>query len=112
MSTQTDEASQNKEAVKVVYLSYIKWFIGASLLALFASVLAYWANLHPFLTALQIRIIQIMSLVPEATALGQCGYNIQTWGGESPAEKLNGRLFTTLSAVGFFLIVFTFQLEA
>lgn len=112
MSAQTDEVSHSKEAVKTVCLSYSKWFVGASLLALFASILAYWVNLHLFLTALQIRIIQVGSLVPEATALGQCGYNIQTWGGESPAEKLNSRLFITLSAVGFFLIVFAFQLEA
>lgn len=111
MSAQVDDTSQKKEALKTVYRSYGMWFVGVSSLALLASISAYWINLHPFLTAMQIRMIQIMSLLPEATALGQCGYNIQTWGGQSPAEKLNGRLFTILSAVGFFLMVLTFQLE-
>lgn len=105
-----DTTVEEHQRVKIVLFSYFKWFLGATTLAILASLAAYEANvLQPF-TAMQIKFIQILSLLPEAAALGQSGY-IQSWGGDSPAEKLNEWLFTTLSSLGFFLMVFSFQLE-
>ncbi|MGC1879193.1 MAG: hypothetical protein WA347_06810 [Rhabdochlamydiaceae bacterium] len=103
------DARQN---VKEVIYSYLKWFLGAAFLAGLGSMAAYYANAFVPLSGFQIRIFQIFSLVLEVTSLGQCGYSIQTWGGTSLAEKLNQKLFAIVSSIGFFFIVFSFQLEA
>jgi uncharacterized membrane protein len=109
MSEKVD-ANQN-EKIKEVGYAYLKWFLGAALLAGLGSVAAHYINAYAPLSALQIRILQVFSLVLEATSLGQCGYSIQTWGGTSPAEKLNQKLFAIFSSIGFLFIVFSFQLE-
>lgn len=111
MIEQVNDYAEQKRKIKEVWSSYLKWFMGAAALAIFASILAYYLNICLPFTNLQIRIFQIFSTVLEAASLGQCGYNIQTWGGVSPAEKLNGLLFTIFSSIGFFLIAFSFQLE-
>ena len=106
-----EDAEQNRKT-REVWSSYLKWFTGAAALATFASILAYYLNIYLPFTNLQIRIFQIFGIVLEAASLGQCGYSIQTWGGVSPAEKLNGLLFTIFYSIGFFLIAFSFQLES
>lgn len=110
MTDETKQAIDEDQKVKVVLISYSKWFIGAATLAILASFAAYESNLYQPFSAFQIKVIQILSLLPEAAALGQSG-GIQTWGGKSTAERLNERLFTTLTSIGFFLMVFSFQLE-
>ena len=87
-------------------------FFWATLLAIFGSSAAHYLNAFHSFSGLQIKLLQIFGLVLEAGSLGQCGYSIQTWGGTSPAEKLNQKLFAVFSGVGFFLIIFSFQLEA
>ena len=111
MNEEVDANASQNEKIKEVGYSYLKWFFGAALLAGLGSVAAYYINASAPLSELPIRILQIFSLVLEATSLGQCGYSIQTWGGTSPAEKLNQKLFTIFSSIGFFFVVFSFQLE-
>lgn len=109
----TEEVNQlQEEKIRKVYGSYLKWFLGAGLLAIMGAIGAYLLNSSYPLSGLQIRAIQIFSLVLEACSLGQCGYSIQTWGGVSPPEKLNQKLFTLVSSIGFFLIIFSLQLES
>ena len=43
-------------------------------------------------------------------AIGRLGWGIQTWGGDSPAERLDQRVFLVLSLLGTFLLVFEFFL--
>ena len=111
MTEYVNTSKKHNEKIKEVWFSYLKWFMRAGILAFFASLAAHYLNIYLPCTGLQIRIIQIFSLVLEAGSLGQCGYGIQTWGEVSPAEKLNERLFTLFSSIGVFLIVFSFQLE-
>jgi hypothetical protein len=68
MSERVDSNSRQK--LKVVWWSYCKWFIGTTFLALFASLVAYWLNIWQPFTALQIKVFQIASFLPEAAALG------------------------------------------
>jgi hypothetical protein len=107
MTEERIDASENKE----VFFSYLKWFIGLTVLASLGSVLAFYVNAAAPLSGLVIRILQIFGVILEATSLGQCGPSIQTWGGISPAEKLDQKLFMVFSSTGFFFIVFSFQLE-
>jgi hypothetical protein len=105
--------SQQKETIRTVVYSYLKWFLAAAFLATIGASSAYYLNAFSPLSDFQVRMLQIFSPVLEAASLGQCGYSyIQTWGTSSPAEKLNQKLFTIFSAIGFFLITFAFQLEA
>lgn len=112
MTEQVNKNLEQNKKVKEVWSSYFKWFMYVAVLATFASILACYLNIYLSFTALQIRIIQILSIVLEAAPLGQRGHNIQTWSGVSPAEKLDGLLFIVLTSIGFFLIVFSFQLES
>lgn len=112
MTEQVDTlASEEREKLNGVWKSYGKWFLGLAMLAVMASGLAVCANVYWSLSSLTIRIIQILSVVVEGTALGQGGHRIMTWGGESSAEKWDGRLFVIFSALGLSLIIFSFQLE-
>ena len=112
MATKTVLPSDDDQRqVHLVWASYFKWFLFAALLAGGATLAAYYLNSVQVLTLWQIKGIQILSVLPEAAALGGCGYNIQAWGGQSKAEKLNEKLFIILSSVGFFFIVFAYQLE-
>ena len=112
LAEQVNQEIESRQNVKMVWLSYFKWFVVVVVLAVLASILAECVNVYFSFTALTIKIIQISSLVIESTALGVRGHTILTWGGESPAEKLDGRLFMVFSALGFFLIIFSFQLQA
>ena len=73
MTEKVDISVQEKEKVKQVFVSYLKWFLGAAVLAILGTIGACFLNaFHPF-SGLQIRIFQIFSLVLEAASLGQCG---------------------------------------
>ncbi len=94
-----------------VWRSYGKWFLIAAIFAILASLVACLVNLYHPLNKIVIQILQISGAIIEATALGQCGFTIQTWEGVSKAEKLNSRLFWFFSVGGLVLLVFSFQLE-
>jgi len=111
MSEETTISLEQQEKVKLVIFSYIKWFLGTLVLGVLGTLSALFLNDACPLSEMQIRILQIFSLVLEATSFAQCGYSIQTWAGMSPAEQLNQRLFTLFASVGFFLVVFSYQLE-
>lgn len=102
MTEKVDVNTQQREKIKQVYVSYLKWFLGSSLLAILGTIAAYLLNTSYPLSGNLIKFLQIFSSVVEMVSLGQCGYNIQTWGGVSPAERLNEKLFARISLIGFF----------
>lgn len=108
---QTIKVEQRANLIKV-FKSYSYWFLGASILAITASIMADLINLHVQLSAELIRFMQVGSVVLEAVALGQEGRDIQTWGGVSPAEIWDERLHNLFSRIGFFLIILSFQLHS
>lgn len=115
MTTNINDAEtikiDQRKNIKKVLKSYFKWLLATSSFAVIAFFLANYIN-HLFpLAPLWIRIMQIGSIVLEAAALGQCGWDIQTWDGNSPAEILNKRLSKALSLIGLFAILISFQLE-
>ena len=97
----------------VVKRSYVTGFfgsIGVVLLGLLASTLIN--EFYP-LEELTIRLLQAFSVVPgSATLFAVQGWDIQTWGGHSPAEHLNHKLFTRFSLAGLFLPVMAFSLNS
>jgi len=97
----------------VVKKSYWTGFfgsIGVVLLGLLASFLIN--EFYPF-ADVTIRLWQAFSVVPgSATLFAVQGWDIQTFGGRSPAEFLNQKLFTCFSLVGLFLPVVAFSLHS
>ncbi|MDR3551118.1 MAG: hypothetical protein P4L31_06925 [Candidatus Babeliales bacterium] len=100
------------EKEKSVYEGYIVGFIGSLILVLVAHFFAIRINDFHFISEVGIQWIQSFSIVPIGAALyGQRGWDIQTWDGKSPQEKLNRDIFAVISAIGLFLSVLAFHLK-
>lgn len=96
--------------VKKSYLTGFFGSLGVVLLGLLASSLLN--EFYP-LEEGAIRLLQAFSVVPgSATLFAVQGWDIQTWGGHSPAEHLNHKLFTRFSLAGLFLPVVAFSLNS
>ena len=94
--------------VKKSYLTGFLGSIGVVLLALLVSLLI---NKYYPLEESTIILLQAFSVVPgSATLFAVQGWDIQTWGGHSPAEHLNQKLFNRFSLAGLFLPVVAFSL--
>lgn len=97
---------------KYVVKSYLIGFMGSIALTIFAYLLANCINSFHFLKEQTITLFQTISIIPTASALyGQCTWDIQSWNGDTPAEKLNQKLFKVFSTFGFFLGVLSFLLK-
>jgi hypothetical protein len=100
--------------MKLVALSY-----GRALLYVGASVLSAVIGAHllnsarlSFLSDDFVRWLRIFTSFLFASAtLGRCGWDIQTWGGASPEEIWNLRVFRILYIVGFALLVLSFLIK-
>ncbi len=98
--------------IQNVIKSYCKAAIISFILICFIHCLAIWINTFHFFSKSFIQGFQSFSIIPIATSvLGQKGWEIQTYGGISPAEKMNQKLFKIISIIGFFLAVFAFHLK-
>jgi hypothetical protein len=90
---------------------YGKAFVWVILGALVAGVAAHFFNAAqvPFSSEHFVRLLRVgaASFFAAAT-LGRCGWDIQTWGGDSPAERWNMKIFRLLYVAGFVLVIFTF----
>ena len=72
----------------------------------------YRINPHHLLTPVVIKWIQLLSLIPGATALeGQLGYEIASWSGNTPAEILNRQLYKWLCKLSILFPAVAFFLE-
>ncbi len=95
-----------------VLKSHIMAFIIACILVVIAHYFAVWLNNYHFLSAECISWIQSFSIIPMAVVVyGQLSWDIQTWDGKTPAEKLNKNLFKIISAIGFFFAILAFHLK-
>lgn len=96
---------------KFVLLSYLKWFLGACVLTLFAFVAVNLFKCYLMVNSEKLSgfsvLGQICGLIFMAGALGKRGYEIQTWGGKTPSEILNEKIFLFFSVLGFFISVFS-----
>ena len=111
MAQEASIISQEKENKRKVLKSYLSWFF-ASLVLMFAAI--YCVTLTDYYFPLISKLkkgFQLFGLLFAVTALGKREYDMQTWSGKSPAEKLNKRLFLTFSCIGLFLTVFSIVLS-
>ncbi|MDJ0652066.1 MAG: hypothetical protein QNJ27_03580 [Simkaniaceae bacterium] len=106
------EQNDEKKRVRRVWLSYVTWFLVGFGLAYLAITVADFFNTFYLFPGLAIKILKIFGFALEAAALGQRGYDIRTWCGESSAEKLNEKLFVWVSSIGFVLVIFSFHLKS
>lgn len=93
---------------KLVINSYVKAITFVAGLAFIAWLLA--VNISWGSTTKLVKPLQIFSTILMGAALGKKGYDIQTWGGKTRAEKLNNRIFVVLSALGYFVLIFSLYL--
>jgi len=111
MSHTSVDKSEKSRDTTYVWLSYVKWGMFSLFLSAIGIFFAHLINVYFPLTQTTIKILQLIGFLPLAASLGQRGYDIQTWGGKSPQEKLNKLIFVILSSIGFLLIVLTNYLE-
>jgi hypothetical protein len=94
--------------VKDVILNYCKniLIVGFFLVGLKYFV-DYITRIFPFLLSTKIRIIVFMvgSAMLLVAAIGRLGWEIQTWDGNSTAERVDDILFWTFSVFGTALII-------
>lgn len=97
----------------LVRKSYWVGFLGSTIIVGCSLLAAFLINRFFPQSELTIRLLQAFSVVPGSAALfGARGWDIQTWGGKTPAEVLNQQLFKYLSAIGLFLPVLAFSLTS
>lgn len=111
MTQEVSVNSQEEDAKKLVLASYFKWFLGSFFLICVAVFCALLANHYYPFSPISKNILQLFSILLTGSVLGKRGYDIQTWGGESSAEKLNDKIFLILSSIGFFLATFSYYLR-
>jgi|GEM_PF-2709208 len=93
-----------------VVFSYFKWMCGASSLIFLAIVSAHYCQWYA-LNASTIDNLGLLGFLFTGTAFGKRGREIQTWSGQSSAEKLNEGIYLALSSTGLYLMVFSFVLK-
>jgi len=109
--TATLDTTRDDNRYSLVRKSYWVGFLGSTIIVACSLLAAFIINRFFPLSELTIRLLQAFSVVPGSAALfGVRGWDIQTWGGKTPAEVLNQQLFKYLSAIGLFLPVLTFSL--
>ncbi len=109
--TATSDTTQGDNRSSLVRKAYWVGFLGSTIIVACNLLAAFIINRFFPLSELTIRLLQAFSVVPGSAALfGVRGWDIQTWGGKTPAEVLNQQLFKYLSAIGLFLPVLTFSL--
>lgn len=97
--------------IKQVVVSYIKAILFVIGLTIIARILAMYINVYINCSSAEfVKGLQILSAILMGASLGKRGYEIQTWGGQTPAEKLNERMFIVLSALGYFILIFSLYL--
>lgn len=109
--TATVNETKQDDRLKLVKKSYWIGFLGSVIVVVCSLLAAFMINRFFSLNELTIHLMQAFSIVPGSAALfGVRGWDIQTWEGNTPAELLNQKLFTGLSAIGLFLPVMAFSL--
>ncbi len=109
--TATLDTTQDDNRSSLVRKSYWVGFLGSTIIVACSLLTAFLINRFSPLSEVAIRLLQAFSVVPGSAALfGVRGWDIQIWGGKTPAEALNQQLFKYLSAIGLFLPVLTFSL--
>ena len=114
-------------SLRTVIQHYINTFVGVAINILFAFGLAWllkykcanrfvrldrskWAK--SVVEKRQVILVCLGSALLLVAGIGKLGWSIQTYGGTTPAENLNERIFLVLSHLGTFLIFVDISLTA
>lgn len=101
-----------KTKIQLVKKSYLKGYAWGVAIALGGGAISGVINLFCPFSLFLIRLFQCLSVIPTAGALfGLCGWEFQTWEGDTPPELLNQKLFRISSALGLLLPIIAFSLE-
>ncbi len=95
---------------KTVLFSYMRMFLYSIGIVVVAIVTAYTMNIFYPLPFVCIRICEYFGYVSWGSVLGALGWEIQTWEGNSSAERLNKNLTKILSIIGTFAFVLAREL--
>lgn len=86
--------NEQVDKVKLVKTAYIKSFIGSVVVVLIGLITSMIINRSFPFTPITINLLQAFSIVSGSAALfGVQGWNIQTWGGTTPTEMMNQKIF-------------------
>jgi len=103
-------SDKNKKII--VMKGYLKAFVFCLILGSSALYIAECVNHHFFISYLNLQLLRLVSVVPAAAGVyGMQGWEIQTWDGNTPPERLNKRISQISMGIGFVATVFTFGLE-
>ena len=95
------------DGTREVVKSYRNGLFRALLITLIALFFAYFVHSYYPLSKLCCDVIQIIGIVCAVAVLyGKSGWKIQTWGGDSLAEKWDSRLEYIFQSVGYFIAIF------
>jgi hypothetical protein len=111
--SKTSALNEGKQAnpLLLVIKGYLIGFFGSTLAVTLGVLISNNINRFYPLEDQTVRLLQAFSVVPGSTALfGVQGWEIQSFGGKTPAELLNRKLFIIFSAIGLFLPVMSFSL--
>lgn len=95
---------------KRVFVSYASMFsLGVGLIVA-AIGIAHALNLFYPVSLICVRICEYVGYIGWGSSLGMLGWEIQTWDGNSPAERLNQTLAKVFSFLGIFAFVLAREL--
>lgn len=95
------------DGIREVVKSYCNGLFRALSITLIAFFFAYFVHSYYSLSKLCCDVIQIIGIVCAVAVLyGKSGWKIQTWGGNSPAEKWDCRLEYIFQSIGYFVAIF------
>lgn len=96
----------------IVIKGYLKALAFCLVFGLLALYLADYVNHNFDISDVFLQILRLISVVTSAVGIyGMQGWEIQTWGGNTPQERLNKKISQILMGIGFLATVFTFGLE-
>lgn len=99
-----------KKSIHKVRVSYIKMLLYGLGTTLIAILSAHLFNAFYPWTQMTIKILEYTGYMCWSSTLGMLGWEIQTWSGNSRAERLNQKLAKIFSMIGIFVFVMAREL--
>lgn len=101
------DAQKSIYKVKASYIKMLFYGVGTTLIAVIA---AHVLNAFYPWTQTSIKLLEYTGYICWSSTLGMLGWEIQTWDGDSPAERLNQQLAKVFSMLGIFVFVMSREL--
>jgi hypothetical protein len=97
-------------------LSVLKrYFISSIIILIIVFMVFYsakWLNNYIYISQSVLQFLRVFSVIPAVIGVyGMPGWEIQTWNGNEPAERLNKTISRILIGIGFIATLFMFALE-